>query len=519
MAAVGTTSPHPSPTSSGTAICVDAGTTVIKAVVFGPDGRERAVARRPTAVQHGAGGRAEQHPDEVWDAVVAAVREVRRSVPEPIDFVALTGQGDGCWLVDHDDRPVRPAVLWNDGRAGRVVERWRAEGRLDDAFTINGSLTFAGLANAVLRHLVDEEPQTVERAETVLTCSGWLFLRLTGQRAVDRSEAAAPWLDIASMSYSPRLLELYEIPWAARLLPELRADDRRVEPLRAGAATELGLPAGTPVVLAPYDVAATAIGAGAVTPGSAVSVLGTTLATEVVLLEPDTSGRPSGLTVGLGVDEHRLRAFPTLAGCGVIDWVVELLGLAGPAELSELAAQAPLGAGGLQLLPYLSPAGERAPFLDPGASGALTGLTFGHGRTDLARAVLEGLAYVIADCLAAAPVRPSELRLCGGGAASGFWCRVIADVTGIPTVRSADHEVGAKGALLIGLAAVGAARDVQSAAQELVRVQDRFEPDPEAHAAYVGGLEEFFATRRDLAPSWPRRRALATRLAEADRRA
>ena len=519
MTAVGTTSPPSSTTRSGTAICVDAGTTVIKAVVFGPDGRERAVARRPTSVLRGAGGRAEQDPDEVWDAVVAAVREVRRAVPEPVDFLSLTGQGDGCWLVDRDDRPVRPAVLWNDARAGSVVERWRAEGRLDEAFVLNGSLTFAGLANAVLRHLVDEEPETVQRADSVLTCSGWLFLRLTGQRAVDGSEAAAPWLDIASMTYSSPLLELYEIPWAERLLPELRTDDRRVEPLWPAAAAELGLPAGTPVVLAPYDVAATAIGAGAVFPGSAVSVLGTTLATEVVLLEPDTSGRPSGLTVGLGVREHRLRAFPTLAGCGVIDWLVDLLGLADPAEVSALAAQAPLGAGGLQLLPYLSPAGERAPFLDPAASGALTGLSFGQGRTHLARATLEGLAHVIADCLAAAPVRPSELRLCGGGAASGVWCRIIADVTGIPTVRSADHEVGAKGALLIGLAAVGAVPDVESAAQALVRVQDRFEPDADAHAAHADGLAEFFATRRDLAPSWPRRRALADAQATSARHA
>ena len=519
MTTTGTTSAAPSTSRSGTALCVDAGTTVIKAVVFGPDGLERAVARRPAPVLRGAGGRAEQDPDRVWDAVVAAVREVRRAVPEPVDFLSLTGQGDGCWLVGRDDRPVRPAVLWNDARAGGVVERWRAEGRLDEAFVVNGSLTFAGLANAVLRHLVDEEPDTIRRADSVLTCSGWLFLRLTGRRAVDGSEAAAPWLDIASMTYSSRLLDLYEIPWAERLLPDLRADDRRLEPLGRAAADELGLPAGTPVVLAPYDVAATAIGAGAVFPGSAVSVLGTTLATEVVLLEPDTTGEPSGLTVGLGVRGHRLRAFPTLSGCGVIDWVVDLLGLVGPAEVSELAAQAPLGAGGLQLLPYLSPAGERAPFLDPAASGALTGLSFGHGRAHLARAVLEGLAHVIADCLAAAPVRPSELRLCGGGAASELWCRLIADVTGMATLRSADGEVGAKGALLVGLAAVGAVPDVESAARDLVRVQDRFEPDPEAHAAYAEGLEEFFATRGDLAGSWPRRRALADAQAGSARRA
>jgi erythritol kinase len=105
VTAVGRTSLTRSPSRSGMAICVDAGTTVIKAVVFGADGRERAVARRPTPVQYGAGGRAEQDPDKVWEGVVGAVREVRRAVPEPVDFVALTGQGDGCWLVDRDDRP------------------------------------------------------------------------------------------------------------------------------------------------------------------------------------------------------------------------------------------------------------------------------------------------------------------------------------------------------------------------------------------------------------------------------
>lgn len=493
----------------GTAICVDAGTTVVKAVAFGPDGRERAVARRATSVARtgsGLGDRAEQDPDEVWDAVAAAVREVHRAVPEPVDFVALTGQGDGCWLVDEHDRPVRPAVLWNDGRAGDLVERWRVEGRLAEAFALNGSLTFSGLPNAVLHHLAEHEPAIVARADALLTCGGWLFLQLTGARAIDRSEAAAPWLDIASMTYSDRLLELYELPWARRLLPEVRTDDQRVEPMAAAAAGELGLPAGTPVVLAPYDVAATAIGAGAVSPGSAVSVLGTTLATEVVLAEPDTSGPPSGLTLGLGVGQYRLRAFPTLAGCGVVDWLVDLLGLSGPGRISELAATAPLGASGLRLLPYLSPAGERAPFLDPAASGALTGLSFVHGREHLARAVLEGLAHVVADCLAATPELPRELRLCGGGSASTFWCQLIADVTGVETVRSADREVGAKGALLVGLAATGAARDVATAAAQLVRKQDQYRPGADAHAAHSAAHEEFLATRSDLTPSWSRRR-------------
>jgi erythritol kinase len=215
-------------------------------------------------------------------------------------------------------------------------------------------------------------------------------------------------------AYSDELVALYGLEKHRALLPRLLPDDERVHELAPAAAERLGLPAGTPVVLAPYDIVATAIGAGATEPGQALSILGTTLCTETVIGSPDTAGEPSGLTVALGAPGRLVRAFPTLAGTGVIDWTATLLGLPGAAEVLELAGDAVPGADGLRVLPYLSPAGERAPFLDASASGLFTGVTFGHGRAEYARAVLEGLAHVIRDCLEAAPQRPAELRVTGG---------------------------------------------------------------------------------------------------------
>ncbi|MEV4148775.1 FGGY family carbohydrate kinase [Amycolatopsis sp. NPDC049691] len=473
------------------AICVDAGTTVIKTVVFDMDGRELAVTRRDTTVRHPSRERCEQDMLEVWDAVVATVGEAVARVARPVRLLAVTAQGDGAWLVGPDGRPAGPAVLWNDGRATGVVRDWRADGTLERAYRINGSLTNAGLPNAILRSLNHDEPGTV------LTCGGWLFFKLTGVLGIEKSEASAPWLDIHRGTYSTELTDLYGIDPA--VLPPLLTE--QVQPLTA---TELGLPAGTPVVLAPYDIVTTAFGAGATAVGRATCILGTTLCTEMLVAAPDTTGEPSGLTLDFGTPGLLMRSFPTLAGTGVVDWLVDLLGLADHDEVTTLAAQAPPGADGLRVWPYLSPAGERAPFLDPAASGFVGGVLFGHGRTHLARAVLEGLAHVIRDCLDAAPGRPVELGLCGGGAASPLWCRLIADITGVPAVSTEDSQVGAKGAQVFALTALGDYPDLAAAASALVRPAARYEPEAATREVYEQAHAEFLETRALAATRWDR---------------
>lgn len=485
------------------AVCVDAGTTVIKAVVFDATGRELTVGRRETEVHHPRPGAAEQDMDEVWRAVAAAVREAVAEAGRPVGLLALTAQGDGAWLVDRRHRPVRPAVLWNDARAAPVVRRWRAEGVLERAYRDNASLSNAGLPNAILRVLAEREPESLRAAHAVLTCGSWLFLRLTGVLGLHPSEASAPWLDIRTRAYSDKLLDAYGLTAHRALLPPLLSGGETVAPLTAAAARQVGLPPDTPVVLAPYDVVATALGTGTTRAGQATCVLGTTLCTEVLVerAAPE-EGEPAGLTLDFGAPGLLMRAFPTLAGTGVLDWTVDLLGLRDHRELSELAARVPPGADGLRVLPYLSPAGERAPFLDPAASGLVTGMLFRHGREHLARAVLEGLAHVIRDCLRAAPHRPTELALCGGGAASALWCQLIADVTGLPAVSSRDSQVGAKGALLCALTTLGAFPDLSAAASALVRTGRRYEPSPGLTAFHDAEHAEFLATRELAATRW-----------------
>lgn len=487
------------------ALAIDVGTSMIKTVVFDESGREVGVSRQPTKVLRPSHGWAEQDMAAVWNAVAFTVRSAMVGALEPVRFIAVTAQGDGCWLVNDEGYPTGPAILWSDARAAGIVEEWRADGRLEAAYRRNGNLTFAGLGNAVLSWLAEHDPQRLNRSAAMLSCGGWLFLRLTGQVAVDPSDASAPFLDPATHRYDSSLLDLFELGWAERLLPTVRAGADRLAELTDPAAAELGLPAGVAVVMAPYDIASTALGVGAVDNGRACSILGTTLCTEVVAPAPDTTGEPAGLTIAL--DDHRvLRAEPTLAGTEVLEWTAGLLGMTDLDEFGALAGQARPGCDGVTFLPYLSPAGERAPFLDHRARGTFWGLSLTHTRADVARASFEGLSLVIRDCLEATGDIATELRLCGGGSRSSHWCQLIADITGVPTLRTADTEAGAKGAFLTGLVATGKEPDLTAAVEAHVQVRDTFEPEPSRRSLYDSVYGDFAALRAVAATGWGRHR-------------
>ncbi|MFC7593153.1 FGGY family carbohydrate kinase [Nonomuraea antimicrobica] len=199
-------------------ICVDAGTTVIKAVGYDATGAEAAVARRATVVSRPAPGHTEQDMGAVWDAVAATVREVAAQVGGA-EFVAVTAQGDGCWLVDADGGPTGPAILWNDARAASIVDDWTREGLPATAFRLNGSSAASGLPHAILTWLRANDPARLERSHAMLTCGGWIFARMTGELVADESDASAPFMDLRTRAYSAELLALFGLEDAGRLLP------------------------------------------------------------------------------------------------------------------------------------------------------------------------------------------------------------------------------------------------------------------------------------------------------------
>lgn len=486
---------------TGLSVAVDAGTSFIKVVVLDEDGHEVASDAQRTTVSRPAPSRSEQDMVEVRRAVFTCIASAVDGRQGDVRRVALTAQGDGAWLVAADGSPTGPAVLWNDGRAVDVLRRWQQDGVPEAAFRINGSLSNLGLPNAVLAWLHEHEPDALTDAAAVLTCGGWLFRCLTGVVGLHPSDASAPWLDVATGEVSDTLLDLYRLPWARPLIPPVLSGAASTQPLTAEAAAATGLPAGIPVTMAPYDVVSTATGSGAIAAGDAFCILGTTLCVGARQTAPDTSGTPAGLTILGDPGEPVVRAFPTLAGTGVVDWATDLLGLANPAALVALAATADRTANGLRMWPYLSPAGERAPFLDPAARGVIAGVSFATGRAEVARAVIDGLGHVIKDCLDAVDEPPVRLALAGGGAASDLWCRSIADITGVPTTRRALGQEGARGAVVAALVAEGAL-DEAGATARIAPAGATFDPDPARADEVARAHADFVETRAVLATRW-----------------
>lgn len=482
----------------GATLAIDAGTSLVKAVVFHEAGHEMGVGAVATTVLTPQPSHSEQDMGELWAAVVSASRDAVSTSATRVGRVVVTAQGDGAWLVDADGRAIGPAILWNDGRARTVVERWRADGTIEAAATVNRSMTNAGLPHAILRYLLDEAPERLTGAAAVLTCGSWAFLRLTGVLGLHESEASVPWLDVVKRTYAGELVDRFGLSDLRHVLPPLLAADAAHAPVMDGVAEEIGLDPGTPVVLAPYDLLTAAAGSGAVAVGDAVCILGTTLCV-AELTDSAESARPAaGLTLA-DREGRYLRAIPTLAGTGVLDWLARLLGHSDVPSLLALADDVPPGARGVTLWPYLSPAGERAPFLDPDVRGLIGGLSFAHGTAEVARAALEGLAHVIRECLDALPHRPRTLAMAGGGARSDGWCQIIADVTGVRVVRPTDQQVGAKGAMLYALVVTGQVPDLASAAERLVVPDRAFDPDPDTQHGYEQRHGEFLAARQALA--------------------
>jgi erythritol kinase (D-erythritol 1-phosphate-forming) len=458
-------------------IGLDVGTTVIKAVAFDDDGTPIARAAARARLDRTGPGRYEQDVTEVFAVAETVLGELAGR--GPVDAIGVTGQGDGVWLADADGNPVRPAVSWLDARAGEILARWHGDGTLEALFRRTGSLLFPGAAAPILAALAEQEPAALDAAATAGYCKDLVLQRLTGLRATDPSDASVPFLDPRTGDYADDLLALCGLlPYRRLLAPVLRPPRA---PLSGKAAARTGLPGGIPVVAAPYDLPACAWGSGVTELGDGLLIVGTTLACQVLTGTVETSGEPCGLTLATWAEGRWLRAMPAMVGAAALDWVLRLVG-ATVADLPQLLAASPAGAGGVSALPFFAEAGERAPFVEPRARARLDGMHVGVDRADLVRAVAEGIAYAARHCLTTARLA-GELVVCGGGASSRPWLQIFADVLGRPLRALSGDEVGARGAAL-------AARQALGAPGWPAPVGVVVEPGPDA-ARYADGYERY----------------------------
>ena len=372
-------------------------------------------------------------------------------------------------------------------------------------FRTSGGALFPGAPGTLLKWLDLNEPETLDRAASAGYVKDALFGRLTGVRATDPSDSSMPLGDGTGTGYSDKTLEIMGLAHRKDLLAPVVAP-LPIGELRDGPASDLGLPPGTPVTSGPFDFPACGFGGGIAWPGTegdSLLIVGTTLGCMVHVDELVTRGDPGGFSVSTGLPGQWLRAMPAMVGTASLDWLLKLLG-AGVKEVQDSLVESPPGANGINMLPYMATAGERAPFVDALAAGSITGLRFTTSRSDLIRAICEGLAYTARHCFESAG-RTGRIVVAGGGTGSSAWMQVFADVLEVPLQLARNPEVGARGAVLAG----AAARDTPLDVETWTAPEGVVEPDPANRTLYDDGFAHQMELLDAARPMWHTRAALA----------
>lgn len=470
---------------------IDIGTSGVKAVLLDDAGGIAAQAAAPLTVSRPHDLWSEQDPQDWLDATEGAVLGLPSDLRARVRGVGLAGQMHGATVLGADDTPLRPAILWNDGRA--YAECAELEAAVPELRAIAGNIAMPGFTAPKLAWLRKHEPAVFDRIRTVLLPKDHVRLWLTGDKASDMSDSAGTlWLDVARRDWSDTLLAATGLTRAQ--MPRLHEGTEATGVLRPAIAARWGMDR-VPVAAGAGDNAAGAVGVGVIGDGDALLSLGTSgvifVATRA--FRPNPQGAVHAFCHCLPDTWHQMSVHLSAASC--LDWAAAIEGTDVPGLLAAAEAAAP---GPELFLPYLS--GERTPHNDPHVRGAFLGMGYETGPGRLALAVLEGIAFAHADGLAAlraSGTRIERLSVIGGGARSRFWGTIIAGALGLPLDYLDGGEVGP---------ALGAARLARIAstgsgvAETCTRppVRETVLPDPRLADRLAPKLERFRAAYRAI---------------------
>lgn len=483
----------------------DLGTTGNKASLHTDHGElvSSVTVRYPTTFA--AGGVAEQDPADWWRAVCTATRELLTRTGTAADEVMAVGLGAqmmGAVLLDAACEPVRPAMIWADHRSTAEADRLNEAVGARHAYRLLGHRVHPTYSLAKVLWVRDHEPDVFARVRHVCLAKDYVVLRMTGQLLTDHSDASSTnAYDQRRGTWSAELLAAAGL--SPELFPPIVPSATVAGGLRPSVAAELGLCAGTPIVLGGGDGPLAALGAGVLDPSDGAYVyLGSSSWVSVSATEPLLDTHLRTMTFDHVVPGRYVPTATMQAGGASLDWVAEVLRPSVTAPLPALLAEAAdADTTGLYFLPHLL--GERSPHWNAAASGAFLGLARHHGPAALTRAVLEGVAFNLATCVDAfreAGVPVDRIDAIGGGAASDLWLSILADVWGA-TVRRRTivEEANSLGAAVTTAVAVGLVEDF-SVARDLSTVTAEFTPDPTRHDEYRRRHARFADAYRRLEP-------------------
>ncbi|MGV1794855.1 FGGY-family carbohydrate kinase [Rhizobium sp. A37_96] len=500
---------------------LDAGNTVIKAVIFDWEGNEIAAASAEGHSRMPCPGHVERGLDELWTNARKVIRTcIEQAAIPPRDIIAVgcAGHGNGLYALDRNGEPLL-GIQSLDTRAAALVEEWQQQGVGDRTYPIGQQRPWPSQTPTLLAWLKRHRPETFSRLGTVFLCKDFIVNRLTGARVSEVSDmTGCGLLDVANRRYDRVLMEAYGLGDCMQLLPPLIESSDIAGYLTEEAARQTGLAAGTAVVGGLFDVVASAIGSGVTRTGAASIIAGTWSINQVIIDKPQLAGP---VFMSSTFDRERYMAIESSATSAAnLEWLVREFfgdvstGGRSPFDLcGELAAGIEPAADDPLYHPFLYGAQQNG-----NARAGFYGVAGWHTRAHLVRAVLEGVAFghrQHIETMRNAGAAFDEAVLSGGGSRSLIWPQIFSDVLGLPVSIARSRETGALGAAITAGTGAGVFPDFAAGAASMVRMERNYAPNRLLESHYERRYSLYRDIAEALAPIWRRLSSTVERTAGA----
>jgi len=473
-------------------IGVDLGTSAVKLLLVNEGGDILGEVSKEYPVYYPQSGWSEQNPADWWEAVKLGVAELTADIDKSqVAGIGAGGQMHGLVVLDENDEVIRPAILWNDGRTHRQVDYLNCEIGKDVLSENTANIAFAGFTAPKILWMRDNEPELFARIKKIMLPKDYINYKLTGVHSCDYSDASGMLLlDVKNKCWSQKMLDICGV--TAEQMPSLYESSDVIGTLKADVAALLGLGENVRVVAGAGDNAAAAIGTGTVGNGKCNISLG-------------TSGTIFISSSNFGVDPNNaLHAFAHADGCYHLmgcmlsaascnKWFMEdILHDDDYKSNQEPITDSKLGRNNVYFLPYLM--GERSPINDTNARGTFLGMSMDTTRADMLQAVFEGVAFAIRDSFEVAKslgIGITASNICGGGAKSALWKKIMANVLGIELNIVKTEQGPGYGGAILAMVGCGEFESVGAACESLVEISDTVYPDSELTELYNKKYETF----------------------------
>ena len=471
---------------------IDLGTSAVKLLLMDEAGAIRKIVSKEYGLSFPHPGWSEQNPEDWITAVKSGMKELLEgSDASQVAGIGAGGQMHGLVVLDAEDRVLRPAILWNDGRTQEETDYLNDEIGKAKLSSLTGNIAFAGFTAPKILWMKKHEPELFAKIAKIMLPKDYVNYVLTGIHCTDYSDASGMLLlDVEHKCWSEEMLRICGI--TESMMPKLFESYEVVGTLKREIAEELGLRPAVIVAAGAGDNAAAAVGTGVVGDGGCNISLGTS---GTIFISSNEFGVDSGNALHAFAHAdggyHLMGCMLSAASCNKW-WINDILKTDDYSGEHGAIPDEKLGMNHVYYLPYLM--GERAPHNDAKARSCFIGMTMDSTRSDMTQAVLEGVAFGIRDSLEAARalgVNVTESMICGGGAKSPLWKKIFANVLNLPLLIPETEQGPGYGGAILAAVASGEYPDVASAVKKLIRVTDRVEPDPELAAKYDARYRTF----------------------------